>query len=267
MAAEKIVAIYSNHQNLKNVIEALNNSGLEHGDISVLVKRQPDESTGHLSDDVRTYSTATYPETRVVGEYNKPERHDTGAYATQTGERVLDTLPIMSPGMTGATVGGGENIVPTLENTETALPSQQTQDTSVVDTNRLDRNITEHSDVAVKDPNALKKDAFAGGALGLLAGAAALLIPGVGPVLAAGPIAAAVGAMAAGAALGTTAGAVVGLFKDEGIPNERVDFYRQAFEDGKGIVIVKVKDEDAGTFTLAQDILNQHYPELVERIA
>lgn len=274
MAANKIVAIYNNHQNLKDVLDALNHSGYQKEDVSVLVKRQPDESTENLTEDVRTYSTATYPETRTVS--SRPELHDTGFYATQTGQRVLDTLPLMSPGATGATVGGSESVVPALENTGVSdldtrgmiHPHNQTLDTDVVMNNRLDKNISEHNDVAIKDPNALKKDAMAGGALGFLAGAVALLVPGIGPVLATGPIAAAIGALAAGTALGTTAGAVVGLFQDEGIPADRVGFYRQAFDDGKAIVIVKLKETEVESrhADFVYELLNQHYPEQVERI-
>src|SRR4051812_16510781 len=53
-----------------------------------------------------------------------------------------------------------------------------------------------------------------GGALGWIAGIGALAIPGVGPFIAAGPIAAALSGAAVGAALGGIAGGLVGL----GIP-------------------------------------------------
>ncbi|TVP82988.1 MAG: DUF3341 domain-containing protein, partial [Puniceicoccaceae bacterium] len=53
-----------------------------------------------------------------------------------------------------------------------------------------------------------------GGALGWIAGIGALAIPGVGPFIAAGPLAAAIGGAAAGAAVGSIAGALVGM----GIP-------------------------------------------------
>ncbi|HEX3853458.1 MAG TPA: DUF3341 domain-containing protein, partial [Polyangiaceae bacterium] len=53
-----------------------------------------------------------------------------------------------------------------------------------------------------------------GGTLGLLAGIGALAIPGVGPLIAAGPLMAALSGIAAGATLGGIAGALIGL----GIP-------------------------------------------------
>jgi hypothetical protein len=137
-----------------------------------------------------------------------------------------------------------------------------------VNVNR-ETDLEDTNDVAVKDPNALMKDSMKGGALGLLAGAAALLIPGIGPVFAAGPIAAAIGALATGAAVGTTAGALVGLFKDEGIPSDRVDAYRAAFDAGKAVIIVKPKNEhdEMTELNLARSIFNRHNPEMVELIS
>jgi hypothetical protein len=137
-----------------------------------------------------------------------------------------------------------------------------------VNVNR-ETSLEDTHDVSVKDPNALMKDSMKGGVMGLLAGAAALLIPGIGPVFAAGPIAAAIGALATGAAVGTTAGALVGLFQDEGIPSDRVDAYRAAFDAGKAIVIIKPKNEqdEMTELNLARGILNRHNPELVELIS
>lgn len=121
---------------------------------------------------------------------------------------------------------------------------------------------TEQDNVKAKDPNAVNTGSITGGVLGAVAGLAALMIPGVGPVLATGTLASAVGAMAAGGALGMTAGALGGLLKDEGIPAERVDVYRDAFDNGKGIIIV---DAEASTDVLqARDILSRFRPEHVD---
>src|SRR6201998_2305560 len=56
--------------------------------------------------------------------------------------------------------------------------------------------------------------AVVGGALGWLAGIGALTIPGVGPLVAAGPIMAALAGVGVGGAVGSIIGALVGL----GIP-------------------------------------------------
>src|SRR5689334_9859575 len=56
--------------------------------------------------------------------------------------------------------------------------------------------------------------AVVGGALGWLAGIGALAIPGVGPLIAAGPIMAALSGVGVGAAVGGVGGALIGM----GIP-------------------------------------------------
>jgi hypothetical protein len=56
-----------------------------------------------------------------------------------------------------------------------------------------------------------------GGTLGLLAGIGALAIPGVGPLIAAGPIMGALAGMGVGGAVGGLIGALVGM----GIPGVR----------------------------------------------
>ena len=280
--ADKVVAIFGNHQALKDALDDLNQSGFNRDEISVLIKRQPDDTTDIEPDEVRTYSTATYPST--VERSRVRDMKDTGSYATSTrdvgvgySDPVLNDPTLGYDPITGASLPG-ESFRPVRENTDltgvdtgTAYKRDLDRDlvTDDVDDNRLDKHIEDENDVAVKDPNALMKDSIKGGALGLLAGAAALLIPGIGPVFAAGPIAAAIGALATGAAVGTTAGAVVGLFRDEGIPSDRIDTYRGAFEAGKGIIIIKPKHEqdEMTELNLARSILNRHNPEMVELIS
>lgn len=121
---------------------------------------------------------------------------------------------------------------------------------------------TDQDNVSTKDPNALNTGSVAGGVLGAIAGLGALLIPGVGPVLATGTLASAIGAMAAGGAVGMTAGAIGGIFKDEGLPSDRVDVYRQAFDQGKGIIVVDASETQ--DVLRARDILNQHRPEHID---
>jgi hypothetical protein len=79
-----------------------------------------------------------------------------------------------------------------------------------------------------------------GGALGLLAGIGALAIPGVGPLIAAGPIMATLSGAAAGAAVGGLAGALVGL----GIPELEARQYEGKIKGGGALVSVHTEDAD-----------------------
>lgn len=74
-----------------------------------------------------------------------------------------------------------------------------------------------------------------GGLAGLLAGFGAFTIPGIGPIIAAGPIAAAFFGGAAGIGVGGIAGALVGF----GIPEEEADRYEQDMHHGKILVLIE----------------------------
>jgi hypothetical protein len=84
------------------------------------------------------------------------------------------------------------------------------------------------------------RDAWIGGAAGLAAGIVALAIPGIGPLLAAGPLAAALGGLAAG----TAAGGIIGLLKDHGVSQEEAEFYAEGVRRGGALVTVSGVSED-----------------------
>lgn len=96
-------------------------------------------------------------------------------------------------------------------------------------------------DVAAQGASA---GAWAGGIFGLLMGAAFLILPGVGPVVIAGPLAAALlggveGALA-GAAIGGIAGALVGL----GVSKEHAIKYETELKAGKFVVALRGTPEE-----------------------
>jgi NACalpha-BTF3-like transcription factor len=98
--------------------------------------------------------------------------------------------------------------------------------------------------------------ATGGAVLGGIVGLAALAIPGIGPLLAVGPIAAALGAMG-GAALG----GLVGSFSGLGIPTEQAKEYDAAVRAGGIVVATKVADRADEDRVCA--ILKQHHPRTV----
>jgi len=80
-----------------------------------------------------------------------------------------------------------------------------------------------------------------GGGAGLLAGLGLLAIPGLGPVVAAGWLA----ATAVGVAAGAATGGIVGALVDAGIDREHADVYSESIRRGGTLVTARVKDEDA----------------------
>ncbi|HYP54172.1 MAG TPA: YsnF/AvaK domain-containing protein, partial [Pyrinomonadaceae bacterium] len=87
------------------------------------------------------------------------------------------------------------------------------------------------------------KGAAIGGAAGLLLGLTALAIPGIGPVLAAGPLAAAV----AGAGFGGTIGGLISGLTRLGANDEQANTYAEGVRRGGTVVSVNVPDEAAAT--------------------
>ena len=96
--------------------------------------------------------------------------------------------------------------------------------------------------------------ALAGGVLGglggWLVGIGALAIPGVGPFIAAGAFATALGGAAIGAGVGAIAGALVGM----GVPEEHAKYYEGEAKAGKTLVTVRAD----GRYDDAQRILRDH---------
>lgn len=99
-----------------------------------------------------------------------------------------------------------------------------------------------------------------GGIGGLLVGLGLLTIPGLGPIVAAGPLAAAL----AGAGVGAVAGGLVGGLVGLGIPEEDASRYAEGVRQGGYLVIVNSPDADADR---AADILDRYDPIDVEERA
>ena len=82
--------------------------------------------------------------------------------------------------------------------------------------------------------------AAVGGALGWLVGIGALAIPGIGPVVAAGPLLAALAGVGIGGAFGGFAGSLVGL----GIPEHQAKEYEGQMLKGGILVAVRGETDD-----------------------
>jgi hypothetical protein len=82
--------------------------------------------------------------------------------------------------------------------------------------------------------------ALLGGALGWLAGIGTLAIPGLGPLIAAGPIMAALSGAAAGGAIGGLTGALVGM----GIPEYEAKRFEGKVKAGNALISVHTDNSD-----------------------
>ena len=92
-----------------------------------------------------------------------------------------------------------------------------------------------------------------GGLVGLIAGASALVIPGIGPALAAGTWATVLGTTAAGAGIGAAYGGFVGALIGFGVAEEQTHIYVEGME--RGGLLLLVQTEDADRLQLAEEIM------------
>jgi hypothetical protein len=91
-----------------------------------------------------------------------------------------------------------------------------------------------------------------GGTLGWLAGIGALAIPGVGPLIAAGPIMGLLSGAAVGAATGGLTGALVGY----GMPEMEAKRYEGKVKGGN--ILVSIHTEDRNEVSRAKEILKRN---------
>jgi hypothetical protein len=108
-----------------------------------------------------------------------------------------------------------------------------------------------------KAPEGAATGAVAGGVtagvLGWLVGIGTLAIPGVGPLIAAGPIMAALGGVAAGGAVGGLAGALVGF----GIPEYEAKQYEGKIKNGN--IMISVHTDDSRQRKIAKEIFDRDH--------
>jgi hypothetical protein len=119
----------------------------------------------------------------------------------------------------------------------TGVPSN---DISIVSNNADDRHSNNGAATGAESGAGL--GAVVGGAGGLLTGLGIMAIPGVGPVVAAGWLAAtAVGAVA-GAVAGGAAGGLIGALTASGVSEDDANFYAEGVRRGGSLVTAKVDD-------------------------
>src|SRR5579872_874828 len=107
-----------------------------------------------------------------------------------------------------------------------------------------------------------KAGAFWGGIWGMLFGSAFFLIPGVGPLLVAGPLVGWVlGALEGALVVGGLSAIGAGLYS-LGIPKNSILQYETALKTGKFVLIAHGTSEEA---TRAREIINRTNPEALEK--
>ena len=90
-----------------------------------------------------------------------------------------------------------------------------------------------------------------GGAAGLAVGLLGLAIPGIGPIIAAGPLVATL----SGAGVGALAGGLIGALTEAGVPEDHASFYAESVRRGGTLVTVRA---DSARAERAAEIMRDH---------
>ena len=150
-------------------------------------------------------------------------------------------------------------IFPTTEGVESAVSELRSQgfrstDISVLWPQNLGSKDLSHERASKAPEGAATgagSGAVIGGTLGWLVGIGALAVPGLGPLVAAGPIVAALAGAGAGGAVGGVTGALVGM----GIPEYEAKRYEGRIR--KGGILLSVHADDGDWTKRAKQILEQ----------
>ena len=103
--------------------------------------------------------------------------------------------------------------------------------------------------------------AWFGGLFGMFIGAGFLVLPGIGPVVVAGAIAAVLLASLEGGVAGTAMGSLAGALIGWCVPKDRAIKYESEVKGGKFLVIVRSRPE---VVPRAQSLLATHGPEHID---
>jgi hypothetical protein len=126
------------------------------------------------------------------------------------------------------------------------------------------RDTAEHRVVADDEELTAEQGAGFGMIVGALVGMAAMIVPGIGPVIAAGPLVSVLIGAGVGAVAGAFTGGLVAGLTHMGIPEEDVEFYAEGVRRGGTLLIARVPDEKLVT---AVDLLREHEPINLQRRA
>jgi uncharacterized membrane protein len=122
-----------------------------------------------------------------------------------------------------------------------------------------DMGIEKHSKAPEGTATGAGAGALLGGTLGLIAGLGAIVIPGVGPFIAAGPLMAALSGAAIGTSLGGITGGLIGL----GIQEYEAKQYESKVKSGK--VLLSVHIDNTEMAKRAEEIFKANGAEDIKR--
>src|SRR5580658_2031128 len=116
------------------------------------------------------------------------------------------------------------------------IPSENISIVAGNDANRHKEYLEKSKLASTSAGAAAASGASFGGGVGLIAGLVALVIPGVGPIVAYGALV----TLLTGFGIGAAGGGLIGAFREMGIPHEQAPIYEEAVRRGAVMLAVDV---------------------------
>jgi hypothetical protein len=147
----------------------------------------------------------------------------------------------------GSTVSGGSVVASDIDARTAEMSGSSLSDKSMTDVDNRDVTTGEGAAAGAGIGAAL------GGLGGVLMGLGLLVVPGVGPALAAGALASGL----VGAGIGAASGGIAGALANAGVSEEDANYYAEGVRRGGHLVVVTTTDSK---YSDAQSILQRHTP-------
>jgi hypothetical protein len=268
-----IVGSFDSFDEANQVARELMDDGFRDSDVSVVASNIRNRPSGTGTSSGAGAGAVADTSTGVAGTGSMLDSRGTRTSTGFTNDAGTGTMPGMGttrgggtlgPGAVGAGIVGddviGDGTGTTLGEhyTRSATDNALTEDGAGLTDRARDR------DGRVDDASGAAAGAVTGGVVGGAAGLAAslmgLAIPGIGPIIAAGPIV----SLLTGAGVGAVAGGLIGGLTDLGVSRPDAEYYAEAVRRGGALVTVRADDARADR---AADIMRSHGAIDIERRA
>jgi hypothetical protein len=235
-----VIGVFTQKEAAHKTIQALHQAGFQDDQLGFITRQQQDETDQH---EEKTQRSANAVVRGVVGgilgaadiflaPFTGPADANLILESTlPVAEEAFDRLPHPHAHAenTGVAVDTEASATVSAEQEEGTLPEQK-------NTNQYERT-------------SILTGGVIGGAVGAIGAVAALLIPGIGPIVAGGIVAIVLG----GAGMGGIAGGFLGAFVDIGVPEHKARFYEQEVKSGSTIVTIKAGKRQQEATQILQD--------------
>lgn len=238
-----VVGVFADEQQAEQAIQALKQAGYGNDQIGFLVRH----SSGILGGIVGGVMGAA--DAVLMPALGPTEANAALESALPLSEEALEKLQLQQTHKPASAASAEEQAPDEMRGpaqTETQIPMQEGAEQSEHTAGA--ENSIAPTEVRIGEGEGIVSGGIVGGLLGA---AAALLIPGIGPAVAGGILAATLG----GAAIGAVTGGILGVFADMGIPEHEAHLYRRELEAGHVLVTVQADTPQAQQ---ALDILRRN---------